>query len=143
VERYLANGFIVEVAATAPSLAWNREDALQDMLLRKAFRRTIARPVHCVPTADGFGAAVRADLGWGMFPEQLAGGLVGGASRRFQKPAGVPVIRSRIMAVSGVIGALPCMIWLTCLTEMLARAASSAWVTFNSASRSRACLRAG
>ena len=26
---------------------------------------------HYVPTAEGFGAAVRAGLGWGMFPEQL------------------------------------------------------------------------
>jgi LysR family transcriptional regulator (chromosome initiation inhibitor) len=25
-----------------------------------------------VPTAEGFGAAVRAGLGWGMFPESLA-----------------------------------------------------------------------
>ena len=25
-----------------------------------------------MPTAEGFGAAVRAGLGWGMFPEQLA-----------------------------------------------------------------------
>jgi LysR family transcriptional regulator (chromosome initiation inhibitor) len=27
--------------------------------------------VHYVPTAEGFGAAVRAGLGWGMYPEQL------------------------------------------------------------------------
>ena len=72
VERYLPNGFIAEVVATAPSLAWNRDDALQDMLVRRAFRRTIARPVHYVPTAEGFGAAVRDGLGWGMYPEQLA-----------------------------------------------------------------------
>ncbi|WP_123026510.1 LysR family transcriptional regulator ArgP [Mycolicibacterium stellerae] len=72
VERYLPHGLTAE-AAVAPSLAWNRNDALQDMLVRKAFRRNIARPVHYVPTADGFGAAVRAGLGWGMYPEQLAG----------------------------------------------------------------------
>ena len=42
------------------------------MLVRKAFRRRIARPVHYVPTAEGFAAAVRAGLGWGMFPESLA-----------------------------------------------------------------------
>ena len=57
---------------SAPSLAWNRDDALQDMLVRKAFRRDIARPVHYVPTAEGFAAAVRAGLGWGMFPHSLA-----------------------------------------------------------------------
>lgn len=70
VERYLAEGFTAAAAAVAPSIAWNRDDALQDMLLRKAFRRTFARPVHYVPTAEGFGAAVRAGIGWGMYPEQ-------------------------------------------------------------------------
>jgi LysR family transcriptional regulator, chromosome initiation inhibitor len=70
--RHLPDGFVAKSVTTAPSLAWNRDDALQDMLVRKALRRTIARPVHYVPTAEGFGAAVRAGLGWGMFPEQLA-----------------------------------------------------------------------
>lgn len=72
VERYLPDGYTASAAAQAPSLAWNRDDALQDMLVRKAFRRALARPVHYVPTAEGFGAAVRAGLGWGMYPEQLA-----------------------------------------------------------------------
>ena len=45
---------------------------IQDMLIRKVFRRAIAGPRHYVPTAEGFGAAVRAGLGWGMYPEQLA-----------------------------------------------------------------------
>jgi LysR family transcriptional regulator (chromosome initiation inhibitor) len=72
VERYLPDGFTATAAAQAPSLAWNRDDALQDMLMRRAFRRAITRPVHYVPTAEGFGAAVRAGLGWGMYPLQLA-----------------------------------------------------------------------
>jgi LysR family transcriptional regulator (chromosome initiation inhibitor) len=71
-ERHLPEGFTARAAAQAPSLAWNRDDALQDMLVRKVFRRDIARPQHFVPTAEGFGAAVRAGLGWGMFPEKLA-----------------------------------------------------------------------
>ena len=70
-ERHLPEGLTVEAAGRVPSLAWNRDDALQDMLVRKAFRRTITRPVHYVPTAEGFAAGVRAGLGWGMFPEQL------------------------------------------------------------------------
>ena len=48
--------------AAAPSLAWNRDDALQDQLVRKAFRRDIARPTHYIPTSEGFGAAVQAGL---------------------------------------------------------------------------------
>lgn len=42
------------------------------MLLRKVFRRDIGRPQHFVPTAEGFGAAARAGLGWGMFPDSIA-----------------------------------------------------------------------
>jgi LysR family transcriptional regulator (chromosome initiation inhibitor) len=72
IKRYLPEGFTARAAAGVPSLAWNRNDALQDDLVHKAFRRNIPRPVHLVPTAEGFGAAVRAGLGWGMFPEQLA-----------------------------------------------------------------------
>jgi LysR family transcriptional regulator (chromosome initiation inhibitor) len=72
VERHLSEGFTAAAVAAAPSIAWNRDDALQDMLVRKVFRRPMVRPVHYVPTAEGFGAAVRAGLGWGMHPEQLA-----------------------------------------------------------------------
>ena len=71
VREHLPDGFTAAAAAMAPSLAWNRDDALQDNLIRRAFRRPIGRPVHYVPTAEGFGAAVRAGLGWGMYPEQL------------------------------------------------------------------------
>jgi LysR family transcriptional regulator, chromosome initiation inhibitor len=72
IKRYLPDGFTARAVATAPSLAWNRDDALQDMLVRKAFRRDVPRPRHFVPTAEGFGGAVRAGLGWGMFPASLA-----------------------------------------------------------------------
>jgi len=74
VRRYLPNGFTAADVAAAPSLAWNRDDALQDLLVRKVFRRVIARPVHYVPTVEGFAAAVHAGLGWGMFPSTLAAG---------------------------------------------------------------------
>jgi LysR family transcriptional regulator, chromosome initiation inhibitor len=72
IKRYLPDGFTAHAVSAAPSLAWNRDDALQDELVRKAFRRHITRPQHFVPTAEGFGAAVRAGLGWGMFPDSLA-----------------------------------------------------------------------
>ena len=71
-EQHFGDGFTADAVASAPSLAWNRDDALQDLLVRRAFRRDIIRSVHYVPTAEGFGGAVRAGLGWGMFPETLA-----------------------------------------------------------------------
>jgi LysR family transcriptional regulator (chromosome initiation inhibitor) len=80
VKQCLPDGFTAHAVAEAPSLAWNRDDALQDMLVRKVFRREIARAEHFVPTAEGFGAAVRAGLGWGMYPEQLAVSEVAGGS---------------------------------------------------------------
>ncbi|TPG28136.1 LysR family transcriptional regulator ArgP [Mycobacterium hodleri] len=87
VERHLLKGFTVAAAAAAPSLAWNREDALQDMLMRKAFRRVIDRPVHRVPTAEGFRAALLAGLGWAMYPEQSAAEALADGS--FVRIAGV------------------------------------------------------
>jgi LysR family transcriptional regulator (chromosome initiation inhibitor) len=72
IKRHLPDGFTAHAVSAAPSLAWNRDDALQDELVRKVFRRHIVRPQHFVPTAEGFGEAVRAGLGWGMFPDSLA-----------------------------------------------------------------------
>lgn len=72
IDRYLPDGFTAAALAKAPTLAWNRDDALQEMLVRKVFRRAITGPMHFVPTVEGFGGAVRAGLGWGMFPEELA-----------------------------------------------------------------------
>jgi len=71
IERYLPDGFTADAVAAAPSLAWNHNDALQDRLVRTVFRKNIVRPTHYVPTPEGFGAAVREGLGWGMFPDQL------------------------------------------------------------------------
>jgi LysR family transcriptional regulator, chromosome initiation inhibitor len=63
IKRHLPDGFTGHAVSTAPSLAWNRDDALQDELVRKTFRRHFARPQHFVPTAEAFGAALRAGLG--------------------------------------------------------------------------------
>jgi len=80
VERHLPEGFTVRAVSEAPSVAWNRDDALQNMLVRKVFRRDVRRPQHFVSTAEGFGAAVRAGHGWGMFPDSLVARPVGEGS---------------------------------------------------------------
>jgi LysR family transcriptional regulator (chromosome initiation inhibitor) len=72
IKRHLPDAFTARAVAEAPSLAWNRDDALQDEFVRKVFRRDVTRPQHFVPTAEGFRAAVRSGLGWGMFPDSLA-----------------------------------------------------------------------
>ncbi|WP_276049475.1 LysR family transcriptional regulator ArgP [Mycobacteroides immunogenum] len=70
--RYLAGGFTAAAVAAAPSLAWSRDDGLQDQLVHKAFRRTVARRIHYVPSTEGFATAVSSGLGWGMYPDLLA-----------------------------------------------------------------------
>ena len=88
VERYLPDGFTRRAVAEAPSLAWNRDDALQDMFVRKSFGRAVSRPTHFVPTAEGFAGrrCVRAWAG-ACFPSnspllRLDGRVVRADSRR-------------------------------------------------------------
>jgi LysR family transcriptional regulator (chromosome initiation inhibitor) len=101
LKRYLSDGFTAHVVAEAPSLAWNRDDALQDMLVRKVFRRDIRRPQHFVPTAEGFGSAVRAGLGWGMFPDSLAAAaLADGSFVRVSRSVGLPPGTRQSVAVA-------------------------------------------
>lgn len=72
VDRHLRDGVTAATMAAAPSLAWNHDDALQDSLLRKLFRRSVPRRVHYVPTTEGFRAATTVGLGWAMYPECAA-----------------------------------------------------------------------
>ncbi|MFF0945088.1 LysR family transcriptional regulator ArgP [Kocuria sp. CPCC 205300] len=62
-----------------PVLRFNAKDDLQHQLLSA---RGVERPppTHTVPSSEGFLAAVRAGLGWGMIPElQLETELAGGS----------------------------------------------------------------
>lgn len=58
--------------AAVPVLRFNAKDDLQQHALRA---RGVDRspPTHTVPSAEGFLAAVRAGLGWGMLPELQLG----------------------------------------------------------------------
>jgi LysR family transcriptional regulator, chromosome initiation inhibitor len=69
--RFLPSGFTAAAVAHAPTVSWNRDDALQEDFVRKVFRRSVAMPVHYVPTVEGNLAAIQAGLGWGMFPDAL------------------------------------------------------------------------
>jgi LysR family transcriptional regulator (chromosome initiation inhibitor) len=71
VERYLPEGFTA-LAAEAPLLAWNRDDALQTCWSAKLFvvpssdRRISSRPRRASPARSAQG------WGGGIFPEKLA-----------------------------------------------------------------------
>ncbi|NLE71102.1 MAG: LysR family transcriptional regulator ArgP [Actinomycetales bacterium] len=56
----------------APTLTFNRKDALQERFARRVLGRTPAPPVHYVPSSSAFVELVRAGLGWGMVPEPAA-----------------------------------------------------------------------
>src|SRR6478672_8609202 len=68
IEQHLPDGFTAHAVMKAPSLAWNQDDALQDMMVRKVFRHHILRPTYFVPAAEGFAAAVRAGCGGACSP---------------------------------------------------------------------------
>ena len=61
-------------------MRFNDRDDLQRGVLR---RRGLGEPPleHVVPSAEGFSAAVRAGLGWGMIPEGLEGPAGRGGGR--------------------------------------------------------------
>ncbi len=58
--------------AELPMVRFNSKDDLQHRILR-AHGVTTDPPTHEVPSSEGFLAAVRAGLGWGVIPEQQLG----------------------------------------------------------------------
>ncbi|MGW7299003.1 LysR family transcriptional regulator ArgP [Streptomyces sp. NPDC054829] len=76
-ERFL-DGPLPEALPRAPVVTFDRSDELQDRFLRRLRPDggVPARPRHQIPTSEGFLAAVRAGLGWGMAPEIQAGELL-------------------------------------------------------------------
>lgn len=71
--RWFADGVAAGLAA-APSLAFNRKDALQERFAARWLGSAPSgpAPVHRVPSSSAFVALVEAGLGWGMVPEAHA-----------------------------------------------------------------------
>ena len=81
--RFLGSGRLDWAAM--PVLKFNSKDNLQQELLAK---KDVSRqpPTHTVPSSQGFLAAVKAGLGWGMIPElQLADELEPGSLVRLEE----------------------------------------------------------
>ncbi|MDQ0662070.1 LysR family transcriptional regulator (chromosome initiation inhibitor) [Arthrobacter ulcerisalmonis] len=73
--------------AAMPVLKFNTKDNLQQQLLTGKSVRQLP-PTHTVPSSQGFLAAVKAGLGWGMIPElQLTDELESGALVRLENGA--------------------------------------------------------
>lgn len=72
-ERWFSGGIAAGLAA-APTLTFNRKDALQQRFARQVLGTAPATgaPVHYVPSSWAFVELVQTGLGWGMVPEPAA-----------------------------------------------------------------------
>src|SRR5579859_2383198 len=76
--RWFPDGGTVRELATAPMIAFDRQDQTQDVYLRRRSRRRLEPPRHYVPGSTAFALAVRHGLGWGMVPDLQVGPGGGG-----------------------------------------------------------------
>lgn len=76
VARHFAGGVDAASLAAAPSLRFNRKDALQDRWIRRVAGRAVATPHHWLPSTASFVEAARLGIGWGMNPEPLVRPLI-------------------------------------------------------------------
>jgi LysR family transcriptional regulator (chromosome initiation inhibitor) len=72
--RWFPDGGTTAEFAAAPMLVLDRKDRLQHKFLRSLTPRPAEPPTHYVPSAWGFTEAIRLGVGWGLMPEQIAGG---------------------------------------------------------------------
>ncbi|MEU7995693.1 LysR family transcriptional regulator ArgP [Micromonospora sp. NPDC049060] len=91
--RHFPDGLTEAALASAPMMAFDRKDQLQQRFARTVTRRRLDPPVHYVPSFDGFNEAVRLGLGWGLVPERIARADVAagrcvdlGAGRHLDRP---------------------------------------------------------
>ncbi|TCK22659.1 LysR family transcriptional regulator ArgP [Pseudonocardia endophytica] len=62
----------VHAFPAAPRVDFGPKDRLQTRFVRQITHRPCTGPAHRVPAADGYHAAIRAGLGWGMFTDAPA-----------------------------------------------------------------------
>jgi LysR family transcriptional regulator (chromosome initiation inhibitor) len=68
VQSHFATGVGARTLARAPSLVFNRKDALQARWVRRICHREVETPRHWLPSPQAFVEAARAGMGWGMHP---------------------------------------------------------------------------
>lgn len=80
VDRWFADGLTPSSLGAAPTISYDRDDDLQDVILRARRRGAgvTLPPRHFVPGSHDFVEAVRLGMGWGMVPELQAAPLVAG-----------------------------------------------------------------
>jgi len=68
VQSHFATGVGARTLARAPSLVFDRKDALQARWVRRICHREVETPRHWLPSPQAFVEAARAGMGWGMHP---------------------------------------------------------------------------
>jgi LysR family transcriptional regulator (chromosome initiation inhibitor) len=74
VVRHFAGGVDARGLSRAPSLRFNRKDALQSRWARALLGRAVELPCHWMPSSTAFVDAAGLGLGWGLCPESLVEG---------------------------------------------------------------------
>ncbi|MBF6332640.1 LysR family transcriptional regulator ArgP [Nocardia transvalensis] len=69
LRTWFPEGATARAFAAAPVVIFDRNDELQDRLMRRRARRPLDPPRHYIPSSAGFAQAVRLGLGWGMLPD--------------------------------------------------------------------------
>ncbi len=70
--RRFGDGVTAEALARAPAISFDAKDRLQADWARAATGRAVPLPVHRIPAAGAFLAAILTGMGWGMVPEPMA-----------------------------------------------------------------------
>ncbi len=71
VREWFAGGVTARQLSEAPALIFNSKDRLQSLWARQATGERIALKGHVIASAEGFIAAARLSMGWGMIPEAM------------------------------------------------------------------------
>lgn len=71
--RWFREGVTAQTLSAAPALIFNSKDRLQSIWARQAAGAAVALTGHLIASAEGFIAAARLGMGWGMLPEAMIG----------------------------------------------------------------------
>ncbi|MEZ5796008.1 MAG: LysR family transcriptional regulator ArgP [Defluviimonas denitrificans] len=71
-DRWFDSGVTAQALAAAPALIFNAKDGLQGEWARRAVGGPVPLAGHMIASAEGFVAAARLSMGWGMIPKALA-----------------------------------------------------------------------
>ncbi|MGQ2998037.1 LysR family transcriptional regulator ArgP [Variovorax sp.] len=80
VQSHFAKGVGARTLAQAPSLVFDRKDALQARWVRRICHREVETPRHWLPSPQAFVEAARAGMGWGMHPLSMVAQALGDGS---------------------------------------------------------------